>query len=482
MTTHDFLHRFKRLLDTLTSHPQVRVTHVWIGPPADDAALDRLAKAWGHLPESVNALYRQANGVQLRWVDRGDELYAPARDDVMQFEGPWAELYAVPGRHVGLIALPTADALAERDNIGEMLDAEVGDPLHAAVTFESFEESADAVVYFGNGTEDPWIGVASDHLADIGPPGVCTLSAYLDRVLSTWASVDHRGRPGDTTLEGLLRVRAPLNPARVIGQRVVYMEHRPDFVRMHGLVTSLVDVVGPAPGWDYAPTLAEVESDLGETVYVPLAALDPPDDADRYEELRADVGVLRRFLDGPMPPMLDALGLVTEMTHGGGTPDGPVIMNHAWAYAALTTVLAPEEAARRLLAAAQRVYEHPDLYAQRDAQWPVTRPKNRYRCKVGGSILATGLFEAAVIHIGRAGPPDLAAWLGGDATRALWSMLEGIRARDPQRGYDPLRDASKPAGWLAAALNGGPTAFSPSSRVSRRGGSLGLADLRVVSD
>ena len=37
-----FLPRFMALVDGLMSHPRVRVTHLWVGPPATDAALQLL--------------------------------------------------------------------------------------------------------------------------------------------------------------------------------------------------------------------------------------------------------------------------------------------------------------------------------------------------------------------------------------------------------------------------------------------------------
>ncbi|MCB9705205.1 MAG: SMI1/KNR4 family protein [Myxococcales bacterium] len=81
-----FVHRLKLVVDALMSHPQVRLTHLWIGPGASDHELERLEAAWGDpLPAELAALYRQANGVQLRWVDAAHETHDPARDDRMSF-------------------------------------------------------------------------------------------------------------------------------------------------------------------------------------------------------------------------------------------------------------------------------------------------------------------------------------------------------------------------------------------------------------
>ena len=102
-----FLQRFMALVDGLMSHPRVRVTHLWVGPPATDAALAGLAEAWGApLPAMLVALYRQADGVALRWVDVGDEMYDPTRDGRLHLDGPWSPLCSERGVATGLLDHP----------------------------------------------------------------------------------------------------------------------------------------------------------------------------------------------------------------------------------------------------------------------------------------------------------------------------------------------------------------------------------------
>ncbi len=476
----DYLHRFKLLVDTLMSTPQIRVTHVWMGPPASDEALSKLEQVWGRVPATLATLYRQANGIQLRWIDAADPTYHPDRDDTMQFQGPWRRIFEEPGAEVGVFNVPTIDALVDQESVGWGFDLQQDDPLCGAVVFESFGESQDAVLYFEKAPDDPWIGVASDYLADVSPPGERTLSQYLEHVLSTWASVGHRSSEGPKNVEGLLRQRIPLDPTRLVGQRIVYLESSPGHTLMHGRVSSLLDIPDPPRTWWYAPTVAEVESDLGETVYVPLRALYPPDDADGYERLRADPKALRSCLEGPVDPMFEALAPIAEMTHRLGTEGGPSIANHAWSYVALTTVLDPLDAARLLFAAAHRLFEHPCVFEERPVSWPVTRPRVPHRSTVFVSTLATSLFDAAVVHMGRNSPPELAAWLGPTATTRLRKTLEGFRARNRLRGYDPLTDIGESAGFIARALGGGPTTFDTDPTTLHRGGELGLADFRVV--
>lgn len=105
------------------SHPRVRVTHLCIGPPATDAALAELAQAWGApLPAMLVALYRQADGVQLRWFDIGDERYDPTRDDRLHLDCPWPRLCDQRGVATGLLDLPTLHDLRSRDTVGATAD------------------------------------------------------------------------------------------------------------------------------------------------------------------------------------------------------------------------------------------------------------------------------------------------------------------------------------------------------------------------
>ena len=94
--------------------------------------------------------------------------------------------------------------------------------------------------------------------------------------------------------------------------------------------------------------------------------------------------------------------------------------------------------------------------------------------------LGTGLFDAAVIHVGRAAPGDLVNWLGLDTTARLAFMLRGFQANEPLRGHDPLKAPSKTCAFLYNALRGGPTALDLAAQSPRHGGELGLAKHRVV--
>jgi len=478
----DFLQRFLALVDGLMAHPRVRVTHLWIGPPATDAALAELAEAWGSpLPAALVGLYRQADGVQLRWIDIGDEMYDPTRDNSLHLDGPWPRLCDQRGVATGLLDLPTLADLQVRDTVGALVDGDEADEhLQRAVPFDSFSESGDAVLFFGDAADDPWISVASDHLADVDPPGALTLSRYLGDVLATWAAVERRAGGGARSLGALLRERVALDPTRLVGQRVLYVDDRRGGSLMRGRVLGLLTLAAPPRDWWYGPTLVQVSDDLGEAVHVPFSALYPADDGDGYERLHADPGALRALLRGPAAPIFAALAPVSPMTHGAGLPGGPTLSNLAWAHAALTSALAPAVAAGALIGAALTLFEHPEAGSERPFAWPRTRPRSSGRATMCLDTLAVGLLDAAVIHIGTAAPAQLASWLGPEATAQLARLLQRFKARNPLRGHDPLTDLSATCGFLFRALRGGPTALATAAHAPQTGGRLGVADLRVI--
>lgn len=478
----DFLPRFMALVDQLMAHPRVRITHLWIGRPATDAGLAELARVrGGPLPAMLVELYRQADGVQLRWIDVGDEMFDPGRDGVMHLDGPWERLCDLRGVATGLLDLPRLAELGARDTVGETMDAGDEDEyLRRGVLFDSFSESQDAVLFLGDGVDDPWVSVASDHLADVEAPGSLTLSRYLGHVLATWAMVEHRSGVAPRSLDGVLRERVALDASRIVGQRVLYVDAHRGGSLMRGRVLALAELAGPQRDWWYGPTLAQVRDDLGERVHVPFAALYPVDDVDGYERLRADPGALRALLRGPAAAMFAALAPVSVMTHRSGLAGGPCLSNHAWAHAGLTAALPPAEAAGALIGAAWTLEQHPEMARERPLAWSRTRPRVDLRTTTSFATLAAGLLDAAVIHIGVAAPPQLAGWLGAEAAAQLLRLLERTRARNPLRGYDPLADRSQPCGFLFSALRGGPTALDTAARAAQTGGRLGLVDLRVV--
>lgn len=470
-----FLHRFKTMVDTLMAHPQVRVTHLWIGPPATDSDLRELAQKWGgRIPAAVEALYRQANGMQLRWRDVLCETYDPARDDTVQLNGPNSELHSEPGDYVGQIDIRSIQEICADETVGWQFSL-TDDPLCGAAVFETSAESVDAVLYFENAPDDPWVGLAEDYCADIRPPGELRLSTYLEHILEAWAAVDARRTQAPRLLDTLLRQRNMLDPTRVIGERVMFL----DSGLRHGRVSTLVDATN-TQYIQVGSTFAEVEADHGETLYVPLRALYPPDDADQYETLRAAPEVLRARLQGPAHRLFEDLAAASGLAYRSGYEGGPCVNQGGSCFVGLTSVFEAAEAVRLMLRAANTLRSHPQTNTRRSVAWPATRPRAANGPLTSYASLGSVLFDAAVILVCREAPADLASWLGHEATALLKSMLQRHQESEPRHGYDPLKDLKTPSGFFAAALSGRPTGQPIRGPVTRWGDSLGLSRFRFL--
>ncbi|MFT7621023.1 MAG: hypothetical protein ACI9WU_000184 [Myxococcota bacterium] len=95
---HQFTRRLNEVVRELDTHPAVRVTCFHVGPPARASALRRLERRLGGTCDpGLEALYREANGVQLRWrVTTPSERQIPhpreapaglARIDLLDMDG-----------------------------------------------------------------------------------------------------------------------------------------------------------------------------------------------------------------------------------------------------------------------------------------------------------------------------------------------------------------------------------------------------------
>lgn len=476
----DFVHRFKTTADALMSHPSVRVTHVWIGPPARDEDLSQLAMAWGHpVPATLARLYRQADGLQLRWVDTAHETYDPERDDRASFARSAGALYELRGgAPAGLLDLPPIELLAGRDSIAAELEP-YDETLARAFAFDSFGESQDAVLHLGDGADDPWVSLASDHLADVDPPGERTLSQYLDHVLSTWASVWYRRPCAPRRLDAVLRRRFAVDPPRLVGQRVMYYDEGRGHALVHGHARSLVDVRESPSWWPFARTLVEVGDDLGETLYVPLRCVFRPDQDDPYERLWADRTALRAVLEGPARALFEHLAPVTEYGSRQGIGGGPALADAAWPYAGLCASDSAEQAVHSLVVAVHTLVGDAEDRVERAVAWPPTGPRGLHRNESCFATLAAALLDAVVVLVARRGG-TLTHWVRPDTATRLRHVLARLGSNDPLRGYDPRTDPSTGIGALVSALAGKAPSFTVAAPGPLRGTSFGLPDLRVV--
>jgi hypothetical protein len=75
-----WLERFREMVAALEAHPLITVTTLMIAPPATEEEI-AAARAYHPIPAALEALYRQSNGVTLRWNAKecGDRVMGSIR-------------------------------------------------------------------------------------------------------------------------------------------------------------------------------------------------------------------------------------------------------------------------------------------------------------------------------------------------------------------------------------------------------------------
>jgi hypothetical protein len=264
---------------------RVLVTHFWIGPPAEEGELRRVeAGLGGPLPAPIRAFYREASGIQLRWIDRESRYYR--EDD----EPPRKERHAWDIQGDG----DTANGVINLLPVGELLGEDDDDKRH----IDDFSAHGSAALELQGGRLGTSVYLGVDHNADWEATRV-DFTTYLEWILHVRGSVEARARhlraPGSrgpaplpppgpgaprVALDDLLPPRNPLLVAAPAGTRVRF-EQTGSGREQRGVV--LGRERAPArPPWGGRDFL-RVRSDLGGETYVPLrAAAVAPRDA--YEQ------------------------------------------------------------------------------------------------------------------------------------------------------------------------------------------------------
>jgi hypothetical protein len=200
----DWLARFEAMVDEMKDHERVAITHQWVGEPASDEDIAAVEEELGfELDQRIKTFYKQADGLQFRWMDRLDNTFVAERD-----EGTTTvrESYICGDNDdaMGVIdLLPLREALVDADYeeriwFDWMEDNETefrGDD-HNLLEFSKQIRPFDRYSFYnstafwlGDGEPGTTVIMGDDHDATFTDSRITDLASYLELVLA------HRGMP-----------------------------------------------------------------------------------------------------------------------------------------------------------------------------------------------------------------------------------------------------------------------------------------------
>ncbi len=186
--TNSWLEQFHQMVAELKEHPRVAITNLWVGKPATEEEIESIEEALGFkLDEALKDLYRQADGVQLRWMDRESEDF-----DNNNYEGIVTERYS-PLRGdweqaTGIIdIIPMRESLLdEEDEYGFYDSDEFDEPLHP---FDLFSPDNSAAILLNEETPGTTIRIGEGNDSTFEDSDEVDLNEYLEFIIR------HRGMP-----------------------------------------------------------------------------------------------------------------------------------------------------------------------------------------------------------------------------------------------------------------------------------------------
>lgn len=103
----NYLERFRAMVEELWGHPDVVVTHFSEFPPVTERTILRTQHEFGaEIPEEFLKFYQRSNGMQLRWLYRGDAHFEKGMNAGMAYTGlSYESVYRDNGMVAGCINL-----------------------------------------------------------------------------------------------------------------------------------------------------------------------------------------------------------------------------------------------------------------------------------------------------------------------------------------------------------------------------------------
>lgn len=524
----DYLERFMIMVNELMADSRVRVTHFWAGAAVSEAEIKRVEEALGYaLDDSIKAFYRQANGLQLRWLDTGSEFYIAGRDDSTITE----HTDYVQGDNDeanGLInILPLAECLVDR-SYKEMLYFDwmndddksefCGKPC-GLLTFskglrplDDFSFYNSMAFFLGDNEANPKIVMGDDHNACWTDSRTTHLTSYLELILQNRGGVQarrdvygqyagHREVPvvtesaPPTPLDSILPERAQVSATEVAdGLRVIFGDEHGGKTR--GTVLGRLEGTSSPDYWSYNREFLHVAADGGGEVLIPFKKAAKLEANDAYESARANPDAFFKKLMSSTPlerfETMASVGInsfsyfgqsLTEHAEGSAEDVEFTIPERASRYTALLAGLTAELAVEALVTMIEGWLDDETNYGP---SFPIEGPRynpddyrgdsGRYEDVIELAFSALALVvcraynEAAFDSI-RARFDDRTA----DRIAALSKRLEQLPINQGASDYSNTA-------FLLRAVEAMPGTIETSLSHGYRGSQFGLVDLPVASN
>lgn len=375
----DYLDRFKVMVDEMMAEPRVRVTNFWVGEAVTDDEIARVEKHLGYsLDASILDFYRQANGLQFRWLDTASPNYVEGRDDQTHAE-PVGYLQGDNDEADGVVnILPLGECFVDRsyeemlyfdwmndDDKTEFAGKEYGQLEFAKALrpVDPFSFYNSMGFFLGSGSSNPPLIMGDDHDACWTDSYVTDFRSYLELILQHRGNVQirrdtfgqyagHRNDPvviESKPIIGLDEILPPIKEFEA-GDRVVFNDP-------YNGASVRATVVGHEEGstkpdyWDRNTKFLRVRTDHGEEVLLNTPP-NPVEGEDAFETAMKDPALFfERLMSGTPRERFDTLGSIALGTgsymmqnldprEGASTEDLEVrIADHAWRYHTISSRL-----------------------------------------------------------------------------------------------------------------------------------------------
>ncbi|MCB9759836.1 MAG: SMI1/KNR4 family protein [Alphaproteobacteria bacterium] len=206
----DYVPRFEAMVRALEADPDVLVLNAFVGPPLSEAALADLEQRWGGpLSPALRDLYRQADGLTLRWIRMDNPRFDPSRHHVRTgragYGDPVADDDACDG---ALLLLPLEEVLFadRRDQLIHDFHTDDATVSFAGETWgeRAFREALRVVDWFSApnmaalvmrpGEPEGPVILGDDHGASFTDSRRISFETYMEGQLRSFARVDTRRR------------------------------------------------------------------------------------------------------------------------------------------------------------------------------------------------------------------------------------------------------------------------------------------------